>query len=276
MNSTSSAASIGGHESGFAATRRSDKWWVGPVLTAAGLTLFFGYLTVRAFQGTWLWANPYVSPTGAPPLFTPASGYAGAIPVSHAWLGAFPSWWPKFLPQSPAFFFPGLAIAFRFTCYYYRKAYYRAFAASPPACAVAGAPLKYRGETALLLFQNLHRYALYGALFLLVCLWYEAFAAFFKNGKFGIGVGTLVMVMNATLLSGYTFGCHSWRHLIGGKLNCFSCDGASKFRLTIWKKSTWYNQRHMLFAWLSLFWVAFTDFYVMMVSRGVITDLNTW
>ncbi|MBZ0135205.1 MAG: hypothetical protein K8I27_02390 [Planctomycetes bacterium] len=274
--SGASATAVGGHESKFAATKRSDNWWIGPVLTACGLILFFGYLTVRAFQGTWLWANPYVSPTGAPPLFTPISGYPGAIPVSHAWLGAFPNWWPKFLPQSPAFFFPGLAITFRFTCYYYRKAYYRAFAASPPACGVKGAPLKYNGETKLLIFQNLHRYALYGALFLLVCLWYESFAAFFKNGEFGIGVGTLVMFINATLLSGYTFGCHSWRHLIGGKLNCFTCDGSSKTRYKVWKKSTWFNERHMLFAWLSLFWVCFTDFYVLMVSTGGIKDLNTW
>ena len=60
-------------------------------------------------------------------------------------------------------------------------------------------------------------YALYGALFLLVCLWWEAIAAFFKGGEFGIGVGTVVMVVNASLLSGYTFGCHSFRHLIGGR-----------------------------------------------------------
>ncbi len=44
----------------------------------------------------------------------------------------------------------------------------------------------------------------------------------------------------------------------------------------IFKVSSWFNGRHMLFAWLSLFWVAFTDFYIQLVSRGVITDLNTW
>ena len=278
MNTTAASSAIGGHVDGFAATRRSDTWWLGWALTAGGLTLFFGYLTLRAFSGTHFWADPYISPVGSPPIFSPGAygGYPGAVPPTHAWFGQFPSWWPRFIPQSPAFFIPGLAMAFRATCYYYRKAYYRAFAATPPACAVKGVPLKYRGETALLLFQNLHRYALYGALFLLVFLWYDAFAAFFKHGHIGMGVGTLVLLINALLLSGYTFGCHSWRHLIGGKLNCFSCDGASKFRHGIWKKSTWFNERHMLFAWLSLFWVCFTDFYVSMVSRGVITDLNTW
>ena len=273
---TSSPIRIGGHPDHFAGNRRDDAWWFGPAITAVGLVVFFGYLTVRAFQGTHVWYAPYISPAVAPPVFTPTAGYPGAVPVEVAWFGAFPSWWPSFLPQSPAFFLPALAIAFRLTCYYYRKAYYRAFAMSPPACAVRGFHRPYRGETALLLFQNLHRYTLYGALVLLVCLWYEGLAAFWKNGELGIGVGTVVMLVNATLLSGYTFGCHSWRHLVGGRTDCFTCDGAPTTRFRIWNASTWFNGRHMQFAWLSLVWVSFTDLYIMLVSRGVITDLNTW
>jgi len=272
----STARVRGGHLDVFAGNERTDNWWVGPVLTAVGLTVFFGYLTFRAFQATHVYYAPYISPTVAPPVFTPASGYPGAVPVEVAWLGAFPAWWPAFLPQSPAFFLPGLAIVFRFTCYYYRKAYYRAFAMSPPGCAVRGVKRDYQGETGLLIFQNLHRYALYGALVLLVCLWYEGLAAFFLNGKFGVGVGSIVMVINAALLSGYTFGCHSWRHLIGGKSDCFTCEGKPTTQFSIWKWSTWFNGRHMQFAWLSLVWVAFTDVYINLVSRGVITDLNTW
>ncbi|MBK9973242.1 MAG: hypothetical protein IPP14_00440 [Planctomycetes bacterium] len=275
MTTTTARTAIGGHQNTFAATRRDDKWWVGPVLTASGLALFFGYLTLRVFSGVYYWADPYLSPVASPPVFTPAAG-AGVVPVSHAWLGAFPSFWPRFLPQSPGFFLPVLAICFRMTCYYYRKAYYRAFAATPPACGVRGVPLKYRGETALLLFQNLHRYALYGALFLLIFLWLDGFKAFFFHGHFGMGVGTVMLMVNAALLTGYTFGCHSWRHLIGGKLDCFSCDGGSRARYGIWKKSSWLNARHMQFAWISLVWVALTDFYIWMVSSGAIKDLNTW
>lgn len=267
---------IGGHPSGLGATRRTDRWWVGPAATALGLVTFFGYLTYRAFNPSYVWFDPYVSPTVAPPLFTSVAGYPGSVPVEHAWLGAFPAWWPAFLPESPAFFFPGLAIAFRATCYYYRKAYYRSFGMSPPGCAVSGPQRKYHGETRLLVVQNLHRYALYGALFLLVCLWWEALHAFVKNGELGIGVGTIVMVINAALLSSYTFGCHSWRHLIGGRHDCFTCDGAPTVGYSIWKKSSWLNGRHMQFAWLSLVWVVFTDVYVRAVSSGAITDLNTW
>jgi hypothetical protein len=32
----------------------------------------------------------------------------------------------------------------------------------------------------------------------------------------------------------------------------------------------------MQFAWVSLGWVCFTDFYIRMVSMGDFTDLNTW
>jgi hypothetical protein len=180
------------------------------------------------------------------------------------------------LPQSPAFFLPGLAIAFRFTCYYYRGAYYKAFGLTPPNCAVRGVQRRYRGETMLLAFQNLHRYTLYGALLLIVCLWWEAISAFFHAGRLGVGVGTLVMLVNAALLSAYIFGCHSWRHLIGGRLDCFTCERAMPPRYRLWRTSTWLNQRHMLFAWCSLFWVAFTDFYIYLVSSGTIRDLNTW
>ena len=98
---------------GFARTERVDQWWLAPAATAIGLIIFFGYLTFRAFNATYVWFDPYISPTVAPPLFTPVSGYPGAVPVDHAWFGAFPSWWPPFLPQSPAFFIPALAIAFR-------------------------------------------------------------------------------------------------------------------------------------------------------------------
>ena len=151
---------ITGKRESFASNSRTDNWWLAPALTAAGLLLFFGYLTFRAFNATYVWFDPYISPTVAPPVFTPASGYPGAVPIDHAWFGASLAWWPSFLPQSPTFFLPGLAIAFRVTCYYYRGAYYKAFFLTPPNCAVRGISRRYHGEKVLLIFQNLHRYTL--------------------------------------------------------------------------------------------------------------------
>lgn len=274
---SSRAAAAGGHPEGLAATMRTDRWWIGPSLTVTVLTAFGIYATWAAFQGQHYYAAPYLSPFYSPVLCT-APDANGAAPLSHAWFGGWPSWWPTFLPASPAFLilmFPG---AFRFTCYYYRKAYYRSFVGSPPGCAVtplAKGRKKYKGEAGLLLFQNLHRYALYFALVFVFILYYDAFAALRKDGEWGIGVGTVVLFINATMLGAYTFGCHSFRHLIGGREDCMSC-GLNTVRYRSWKLATWFNVRHMHFAWVSLLWVGFTDVYVRLVSMGIWHDLNTW
>jgi hypothetical protein len=34
------------------------------------------------------------------------------------------------------------------------------------------------------------------------------------------------------------------------------------------------NKRHMMFAWMSLFWVGFSDLYVRMLAMGIWTDLR--
>ena len=270
-------ASLGGHPERPAATVRDDRWWIAPVLTVVVLGGFVVYATWAAFQGNHYYHHPYLSPFYSPVLYTDAS-VPGAAPAWHALLGALPAWWPDFLPYSPAFFILAFPGAFRFTCYYYRKAYYRSFAGSPPACAVV--PLakhtrSYRGEKAWLLFQNLHRYALYFAILYLPILGADALAAFVRDGQIGIGVGTVVLTINVVLLAGYTLGCHSFRHLAGGRLDCLSC-GQRTARFRWWKLSTRLNENHAQFAWLSLFWVAFTDLYVRLVSMGAITDFHTW
>jgi hypothetical protein len=267
---------IGGHPQGPAQTVRKDSWWVGPAATFTFITAALTYLTWAMLQGEYYYAAPYLSPVYSPVLLV-VPGVPGGAPTDHSWFGTWPTWWPAFLPMTPGMFAlvaPGL---FRFTCYYYRKAYYRSFAGSPVGCGVVPfTPGRtYRGETGLMSFQNLHRYAMYLAVAYLPILYYDAIIALWKDGQFGIGVGTLVLTLNAAFLSSYTFGCHSFRHVIGGHDDCMSC-GKQTMRFSLWNKATWFNGRHMQFAWISLFWVAFTDFYVRMVAMGVITDFNTW
>ncbi len=276
----------GGHPTGLLQSTRSDRWWLGPLGTVLGLGIFVVYSTLRAFMGTDYFVEPYLSPFYSPLVYANSFYWvdAPADLASHALLGEMPQGlidlWPTWLPfaLSPAFFilvFPG---SFRATCYYYRKAYYRSFFATPAGCSVCPVKQKnYRGETRLLLFQNLHRYALYGAVVFIFILYADAFIALKKEGQWGIGVGTLVLFINATLLAGYTFGCHSFRHLIGGRLNRFaSAAGVPRLSHKVWRFVSWLNERHMKFAWASLFWVGFTDFYIFAVSRGWISDLNTW
>ena len=272
----SDTVKVGGHVEGFATTNRTDTWWVGPTVTLVGLVAWGIYYFWAASQAQYYYAGPYLSPFYAPLLFTDVTA-AGSAPLEHAWFGGWPAWWPSSIPASPAFLIMLFPASFRATCYYYRKAYYRSFFGTPPGCAVGPVPQgRYAGETGLLIFQNLHRYTLYFAILLLPFLYIDAFLAFSYEGELGIGVGSVIILMNAILLTGYTFGCHAWRHLIGGQLNCFSCGGMAQVRFNLWRPSSWLNARHMQFAWLSLYWILFADVYVRLVSMGMITDLNTW
>jgi hypothetical protein len=153
---------------------------------------------------------------------------------------------------------------------------HRAFCSIRTACAV-GEPSnrKYRGETSFpLILQNIHRYFFYVAVVFILFLWHDAFRSFIFDGHFGVGVGTLVLAVNVTLLSLYTFSCHSLRHLAGGKLDCFSCATFGRSRNSTWRGLSFLNERHMLFAWCSLVSVGFTDFYVRLVATGAIHDLR--
>ena len=266
----------GGHKAGVFQTLRTDRWWLGP-LTTAGVLGFFGvYMFLIAWQASYYKIGPYLSPFYSPLIFV-KDGVVGGATSSEALFGSWPTWWPSFIPASPAFLIIPLPTMFRGTCYYYRKAYYRAFFGLPPGCAVGPMQYgRYEGETFLLVFQNLHRYTFYLALCLLPFVWWEALKSFVLDGTFGFGVGSIMLVVNASLLTGYTLGCHSFRHLLGGKLNCFSCDAQSEARGSAWSKASWFNERHMNFAWTSLLWFLATDMYLRACSMGYLHDLHTW
>ncbi|OGH59182.1 MAG: hypothetical protein A3G34_02545 [Candidatus Lindowbacteria bacterium RIFCSPLOWO2_12_FULL_62_27] len=249
------------YRAGFAVTERRDLWWMEPLLTVLGLGVGFGYLTWAAFLGNPEHGHygPYLSPVYSPPVY---------------------EWFPSIMTYLPAFVSPALLIlwapgGFRATCYYYRKAYYRSFFLNPASCAVGKPWEKYCGETEFpLVVQNIHRYFMYLAVVILAFLWYDALKAFTRDGPkdYVAGAGSVVLLLNAVFLSLYTLGCHSLRHLIGGYLDCFSTCPTSKLRHTAWGGVTCLNERHMLWAWVSLGWVGFTDLYIRLVSSGRLAD----
>ena len=243
-------------ERAFGATLRRDAWWIGPALTALVLGGFGIYATWAAAVGTNYEWGPYLSPFYSPLIKT--------------------SWWPL----SPAFLILVFPLGFRTTCYYYRKAYYRAFFLDPVACAVGEPRHAYRGETKFpFILQNLHRFFMYAAVIFIFILGYDVILAMRwpdagGGTQFGVGVGTLVMAVNVVLLASYTFGCHSLRHLIGGGVDCFSCARAGKARFEAWRGVSALNRHHQLFAWCSLFSVALTDVYIRLCAMGVIHDIR--
>src|SRR2546423_14040981 len=121
-------------EQGFGRTLRRDAWWIAPALTALVLGSFAIYATWAAWTGTNYEWGPYLSPFYSPYIKT--------------------SWWPL----SPAFLILIFPLGFRATCYYYRKAYYRAFFLDPVACAVGKPRHRYNGETGFSsIVHNMHR-----------------------------------------------------------------------------------------------------------------------
>ena len=242
------------------ATSRSDNWWLAPLSVAVGLGLFGVYSFWAAFQGNYyqwpLSTLPGHHPTYLSPFYSPLFIF---------------DWW-KF---SPAFLILWAPLGFRATCYYYRKAYYRAYFLTPPACGVKiFKDSKYKGETSFpFIIQNIHRYFMYIAVGFIFILWTDVVRAFNFNGEFGMGVGTLVLLVNTSLLSLYTFSCHSLRHMIGGRLKCFSaCRATGELQHKAWEGVSCLNTYHMLWAWCSLCAVGFADLYVRLVSMGIIHD----
>jgi hypothetical protein len=248
---------------------RKDAWWLQPLLVFLGLSTFIVYATWAAFQGEHYTFGPYLSPFYSPELF-------GS--TSHSWFGPKPGWWPGLLPWSPAFLILWAPGGFRLTCYYYRGAYYKAFWADPISCTVGEPRKRYRGENSFpLIIQNVHRYFLYMALLFLVFLAHDVWLALWftdpatGTASFGMGVGTLVLATNVVLLGSYTLGCHSLRHLVGGVMDRIS---RSPVRLKAYRCVGCLNRRHMLFAWLSLFMVGFSDLYIRLCSMGIWTDVR--
>ena len=245
-------------------TLRQDHWRVQPMFIVTILTAFVIYTTWAAFQNRYYFVGANLHRDLISPLDSPCIG-GSCVPgakFAFTW-----SWWKL----SPALLILAVPGGFRLTCYYYRRSYYRGFWWSPPSCAVADAHGSYSGETRFpLILQNAHRYFFYLALIFNVILTYDAVLAFHQPGLgWGVTVGTLVLVANATLLWLYTLSCHACRHLCGGQLRNFK---AHPIRHRFWTIVTPLNAKHMNFAWASLVFVALTDAYVRLVASGAITD----
>lgn len=247
-------------------TLRTDKWWVMPLVTVIVLVSFIAYSTWRAFMNKYYFSEPLISPFYSPCLSDacpPEATLFGWTPFPSNMLG---------FTISPALFILVFPLGFRLTCYYYRKAYFRSFWQSPPACAVAEPHKKYTGETRFpLILNNSHRWFFYAGLVFNVILTYDALIAFRNaDGAWGhMSVGTLVLLANAAFLWMYSLSCHSCRHAMGGRLKHFS---KHPVRYKAWTWISKINPHHPRFAWISLFGVALADFYVYLVASDTITN----
>ena len=250
----------------FLETMRTDAWWASPLAIFLLFSGFIVYSTWAALQGNHYTFGPYLSPFYSPELFGDSA---------NAVFGPKPGWWPSLVPFSPAILILWAPGGFRFTCYYYRGAYYKAFWSDPIACSVGEPRTSYIGERRFpLILQNVHRYFMYLALLFLLLLLHDVWKAMWftdasGHARFGIGLGTLILAANVTLLSGYTLGCHSLRHMLGGILDRIS---ERPVRRAAYDCSSCLNRYHMQWARLSLVMVAFSDLYIRLCSMGIWHD----
>ena len=264
MNGTASRYR-GGHS---VQTMRADVWWTQPLLVFLGLSTFIVYSTWAAFQGTHYFFGNYISPFYSPELF-------GDSP--HSWFGPKPVGGRAglfFLRRCSILWAPG---GFRLTCYYYRGAYYKAFWADPPACTVGEPRKTYLGERSFpLIMQNVHRYFLYLAL-----IFHSDSCTTMFGKRCGLPIrrpARLVRDRRRHARAGDQ--CRS-----AGRLH-FWLSFAAAFGRRISRSileiacvlsrlrtaSSCLNRRHMMWAWMSLFWVGFSDLYVRLCSMGIWHD----
>ncbi len=247
-------------------TFRRDGWRRAPLTTAAILIFFAIYATVRIFMNRFYYVDQfhYLTPVYSPCLSK--SCVEGSADFGTP------------LPELPIgiplaiLVFPILA-GFRVTCYYYRKAGYRSLWFSPQACAVPEPHKKYTGETRFpLIFMNAHRVFFWLASLLLLVNIYDALRAFTGGGGFRVGLGTVIIVVNVTMLALYSLSCHACRHAVGGRINNFS---RHPIRYRMWTFVTQLNPRHGTYAMASLFTVILTDAYIMVLSIAADGGANT-
>ena len=244
-------------------TLRTDRWWLYPAATFTVFAAFIVYATFRAFYGADNYSAPYLLPFYSPCL-------TDSCVEGSADFGQPLSWWSL----SPALVILIFPLGFRLTCYYYRKAYYRAFWLSPPACAVAEPHTKYTGETRLpLILNNLHRWFWYAAVVVALILTFDTVLTFRnEDGEWGhMGLGSPIFLANIYLIWMYTLSCHSCRHAVGGRLRHFSKHPV-RYRMWTWVSKQ--NAHHARYAWLSLFSVAIADLYVLLLATDTISDLR--
>ena len=244
---------------GFGETFRIDRWIIKPALIAGGLIAFIVYATWSSIFAIPYFGFEYAAQGYHSPFF--GINLGGALNL--------PAWF------SPAILVLWIQVLFRATCYYFRGAYYKAFFLDPPSCAV-GEPSIHRRfameNKFPFILMNAHRFALYLAFIPMVVLWWDLVISMVHDGQLRLGLGVFLIAADAIFVTLYVGSCHSFRHLVGGSMDCFSCTATTQTRHGIWKWVSRINVRHGTWAWLSLASIVAVDLYVRALALDIITE----
>lgn len=162
-----------------------------------------------------------------------------------------------------------IPIGFRLTCYYFRGWYSKhIFGRSFSKRQLLNLKhIKYTGEWWV---HKLHRYFLIAAIGLLILHFYDAVINVIQNSGH-LYLSNILEWLDVIFLSMYVFGCHSFRHILGGNLICFGCKRKTRYKDHSWQY--WLNQHHGLFFWISIITIIVLELYVRLMTNNLITDL---
>ena len=249
----------GSVQRGFGDTFRVDRWIIKPALIAGGLIAFILYATWSSIFGIPYFGFDYAAQGYHSPFFGIDLGGALNLP---AWFSA-------------AILVLWIQVLFRATCYYFSVAYYKAFFLDPPNCAVGEPSLhrRFAMENKFpFILMNAHRFALYLAFIPMVVLWWDLIVSMVHDGQFRLGLGVFLIAADAILVTLYVGSCHSFRHLVGGSMDCFSCTAYTQTRHGIWRWVSRINVHHGKYAWLSLVSIVLVDLYVRALALDIINE----
>ncbi len=256
---------------GFGSTMRRDAWWAQPLVTFLVLGRVRRLLPPGPRSRASTTSTARTSPRSTRRSCSARVRTAGSAP------GRTPGWWPAALPFSAALLILWAPGGFRFTCYYYRGAYYKAFWADPPSCAVGEPRTRYRGEHSFpLILQNVHRYFLYLALAVP-----DHAVARRLDGDVVHRRGHRRDDVRDRRGHPGPGGEHRAAERLHARLPFVPAPGRRtprsllariRPRRRLYDAACRFNCNHNRWAWASLFGVALADLYVRLCSMGILTD----
>ncbi len=195
---------------GFGRTSRRDSWWSTPLVVFTVFSPLSSTPRGQRFKTHTTNSGLILSPFYSPVLWGDSS---------HAWFGPQPAWWPGVLPFSPALVDSSVPWPVPIHVLLLPWRLLQGVLGGSAELRRRRTAQGYLGENSFpLILQNVHRYFFYFAVIFIFILSYDVWLAlWFTNPvtlrkQFGIGVGTILLLVNVILLASYTFGCHSGRH----------------------------------------------------------------
>ena len=242
---------------------RTDRWWLQPLLTVVALRAVHRLLDVprvpervlllRALHLALLLA---VHHDGVRGRHLPGAVHRAGVDL-------------------PGPLHPGDPAGPPATCYYYRKAYYRSFWLSPPACAVAEPHRRYTGETRAAAarpepapVRALRRAGLQRD----PHLRRDPRRSATRPASGATWASARSSCWPTRRCSGST-RCPATPAGTSSAAGSTTSPG-TRCATRLWTQVSQLNGRHAQFAWLSLFSVAIADFYVFLLATGTISDLR--